>query len=79
MLSMRKTRDIRSGAQSVAKRVKRRIFAMMHILPPSVLNEAGADLVEKLQQICHYPQRFKKAETDEQKAKNIMAKRISMP
>ena len=37
---------------------------------------SSAALLEKVQKLGHYPRRFKKAETDEQKAENSLAEKI---
>ena len=38
---------------------------------------SSAALLDKVQKLGHYPRRFKKADTDEQKAENSLAKKIS--
>ena len=75
---MRKTPPIGSDVHPAAKRPKKgndnASVASSSDVPPAA---PGADLLEKVQKLGHYPRRFKKAETDEQKAENSLAEKIT--
>jgi hypothetical protein len=75
---MRKTPHPGSAVHPAAKRPKKGTdnasVASSSDVPPAAL---GADLLEKVHKLGHYPRRFKKAETDEQKAENSLAKKIA--
>jgi hypothetical protein len=75
---MRKTPHSGSDVHLAAKRPKKgndnASVASSSAVQPAA---PGADLIEKVQNLGHYPQRFKKAETDEQKAENSLAEKIS--
>ena len=75
---MRKTPHAGSDVHPAAKRPKKSNGNAPLVSSSAVQPAApSADLVEKVQKLGHYPRRFKKAETDEQKAENSLAEQIS--
>ena len=75
---MRKTPHAGSDVHPAAKRPKKSNGNAPLVSSSAVQPAApSADLVGKIQELGHYPRRFKKAETDEPKAENSLAEQIS--